>query len=222
MTSKSDRQEEGRGVRRIPLTRGKSAIVDAADVELVSARYWRAACYNGKWLAVSGHSLRLHRLLLDAPPGIPVAFVNGDTLDCRRSNLCLRRDLERGLRHERYIGVRRLASGRYSARLWHDRRKVYLGTYQTARDAALAVNVGWRLLRGCDARSGDLPPNSIPFAATTADLIESVQRLDADRAATPQGRKSGATVDHNTTTDDGSGAAHPGIGPKETSCDTCY
>ena len=173
--------------RQIPRTHGKVAIIDAADWEeaMASGRTWRAACYDGKWFAVSGHTLRLHRLLMDPPPRIPVAFVNGDTLDCRRANLRLRRDLERARRRERYIGVRRLASGRYSARMWHAGRRVYLGTFQTARDAALAVNVGYRVLRGHDARRDGAGPNIVRAAFTAEDLQALAQRLGADGTALP-------------------------------------
>jgi hypothetical protein len=82
----------------IPLTRGRFALVDAADEEAVLSKHW-CASHNGhsryyvranvRRADGSKVSILLHRFLLDAQPGEHVDHINGDTLDNRRSNLRL-------------------------------------------------------------------------------------------------------------------------------------
>lgn len=91
-------------VRRIPLTKGKWALVDAVDVERVTAFKWCASneSRGTKWYAVRGprkiekdrwtsRKVRMHHFILDKTPrelgGLVVHHVNGDSLDNRRENL---------------------------------------------------------------------------------------------------------------------------------------
>lgn len=172
-------------VRQIPLTHGKVALVDTDDLVLVGQRNWRASLLNGRWYVVSGHQIMLHRFLLDPPPGIPVAFVDGDALNCRRANLRLRRGSPAvpasgaALAGQcRYVGVRRLADGRFSAYASYRGQTHYLGQFATERDAALAYNVGYRLLRGYDVRrSGGPGPNHVPPAVPLDELEAAIASL---------------------------------------------
>jgi len=85
-------------VCKITLTRGFEALVDPADYERFLG--------NGKWTAHPGYKGKvyakrygrkngkqcvvfLHRLITDAPDGMVVDHINGNTLDNRRSNLRL-------------------------------------------------------------------------------------------------------------------------------------
>lgn len=84
----------------IPLTRGHVAIIDTADVPLVSAWSWTArekrrpdgtikAVYAYRQGEVDGRrtGIPLHRAILDPGRGFVPDHRNGDTLDCRRANL---------------------------------------------------------------------------------------------------------------------------------------
>jgi hypothetical protein len=81
----------------IQLTQGQKAIVDAEDFPKVANIKWNAA-KNGKrgqFYAMNQVSAGkgvtiatpMHRLIMDAPKGMVVDHINGDTLDNRRSNL---------------------------------------------------------------------------------------------------------------------------------------
>lgn len=76
-------------MKQIRLANGKGvALVDDEDFGVVSARKWYlhgqgyAACTPDK----NGCSL-LHRLVFGATTGQEIDHINGDKLDCRRSNL---------------------------------------------------------------------------------------------------------------------------------------
>jgi len=191
-------------VCQIPLTKGKVALVDAADYERVAAHEWYAVCVKGRWYATRWQRsplriVKLHRFLLEAPPRVHVGFVNGDSLDCRRSNLRLRKGAgfykwapqgERFPREtlpvveakkpvrRRYLGVIDRRNGTFGAQISEKGKCRWLGTFATERDAALAVNVAARLLRG----QGDRPracadPNDVPAAVPLDELEAAIRDL---------------------------------------------
>lgn len=80
----------------ITLTRGYEAVIDAADIELVSGRNWTTLITRQLKYArttESAHNkqrwLPLHRVILNAPSGMVVDHINSDGLDNRRCNLRL-------------------------------------------------------------------------------------------------------------------------------------
>jgi hypothetical protein len=82
-------------VRIIPLSRGMETVVDAEDFERFGDLRWYAHS-SGKFYArrtLQVHRRKfhvlLHRLILDAPDGLFVDHINGDSLDNRRANLRL-------------------------------------------------------------------------------------------------------------------------------------
>jgi len=79
--------------RKIPLTRGKSALVDDSDYDQLRPWKWQLVGpgYAGRFDRHDGTSrlVYMHRLLMDAQPGQHVDHINGDRLDNRRSNLRL-------------------------------------------------------------------------------------------------------------------------------------
>lgn len=85
---------------QIPLTKGQVALVSSKDWSAVSQHAWRAIPSGSKWYAATNmprengtddqgyyQTVLLHRLIMRAPEGCRVKHANGDTLDCRRSNL---------------------------------------------------------------------------------------------------------------------------------------
>lgn len=76
---------------------GMFAMVDDEDVSLVGVCGWRpersrygAVFYARKTTYIKGGSpvvIRMHRLILGAPPGVEVDHINGNGLDNRRANL---------------------------------------------------------------------------------------------------------------------------------------
>jgi len=84
--------------RKILLTRGKAALVDAADYEWLSQWNWYAQRNRTNWYAARGrqHSdgrgpgiILMHRAILDAPANLQADHISGDGLDNRRTNLRL-------------------------------------------------------------------------------------------------------------------------------------
>lgn len=72
---------------RMLLTQGQYALIDEADLPLVSTRKWYASKTKwGNFYAVTNGVL-LHRFLMNPPDGFEVDHINHDTLDNRRSNL---------------------------------------------------------------------------------------------------------------------------------------
>ena len=72
-------------MKKIPLTRGKFAIVDDCDFERVNAHNWS---YHTDGYATSKMGV-MHRFILNAPKGTQVDHRNHDTLDNRRENIWL-------------------------------------------------------------------------------------------------------------------------------------
>lgn len=73
----------------IELTRGKFAIVDAADYPLVAGRKWHArARRDGRgFYAADSRGRKMHRVLMTPEPWQIVDHRNGDGLDNRRKNI---------------------------------------------------------------------------------------------------------------------------------------
>lgn len=78
-------------IRYIALTRGKFAIVDAADFEELSQYKWHAMEVKGKFYArrsvAGGGAVLMHRQIMQPGPGMLVDHINGNGVDNRRSNM---------------------------------------------------------------------------------------------------------------------------------------
>ena len=78
----------------VPLSGGKEALIDAADLSLVEGHNWhahgtRSGFYAGRTDYRDGvkRKVLLHRVILPTAGGLVVDHINGNGLDCRRSNL---------------------------------------------------------------------------------------------------------------------------------------
>lgn len=149
------------GVVAIPLRRGNGAcaIVDAADVPLVSGYSWRRdrAGYAVATYHRGGRHVSLHRLLLglvDAPREVFVDHANGDRLRNTRDNL--RVTDNSGNQANRQVvrsatgfkGATLHRCGRYQAACKKSGRNHHAGLHATALDAAVAYWQKARELHG--------------------------------------------------------------------------
>jgi len=77
-------------IRYIALTKGKFAIVDAADFEALSKYKWHAMEVKGKFYAkrsVPGGAVLMHRQIMQPGPGMVIDHINSNGLDNRRVNM---------------------------------------------------------------------------------------------------------------------------------------
>jgi hypothetical protein len=137
--------------RVIPLTRGKFAIVDPQDYERLAEYKWYAAKITGNFYAqrgAKGTTIKMHREIVDIPPGLVCDHRNHDTLDNRKSNLriCTQaqnsyNQLPRDGGTSRYKGVCwHRDHCRWEASIKHKGRTIHIGYYDYEADAAIAYD----------------------------------------------------------------------------------
>lgn len=142
--------------QQIPLTKGKFALVDDEDYSsLVAMGKW-CADFSGCewraqrtiWRAPRRIKLYMHRILLNAPDGVEVDHINGDSLDNRRCNLRLCSPTEnqrnRSLASNNSSGYKGVYwdphRNRWIARIKVNGTRKHLGRFMSAEDAARAYD----------------------------------------------------------------------------------
>jgi len=155
------------GTFLVPLKVGRFALIDAEDVERVSAFTWslkwrRKAThpeYAYSHKSESGKSVQLHRFILGVDDSAFVDHKNGNGLDNRRCNLRAATRSQNMANSTMPLG----ASGYRGARLdirrnhWYatiqvERKKIYLGVHPTSESAARAYDKAARRYFGEFAR----------------------------------------------------------------------
>jgi hypothetical protein len=181
--------------KEIPLTKGKVAIVDAADFEWLSQWKWHYSAasdgrhgYARRAIYLGGGSgapklrrIKMHREIMDAPVGIMVDHVNGDTLDNRRRNLRLAHDWQNGANRSANSNKPHPYKGVYYVKpkssdgpwkCWvailvesttGKKRRHSLGMYHTPQEAAQAYNQAAKEYFGEFALLNDVPEPEQPF-----------------------------------------------------------
>ena len=137
---------------RVYFIDGSSFLIDTSDLLQVSEYTW----FYGKRGYPVAHTSRkspeghkvfpLHRLLMRPDEGSDVDHISGDKLDNRRGNLRICSHQQnmfnqkmRCTNSSGYYGVSRSSkTGKFEAYLHIDGRKKYLGTYDSAEQAAVA------------------------------------------------------------------------------------
>ena len=145
--------------RTIPLTQGKVAIVDDVDYASLNRHKWCAHKTPYTYYAERGvcmpHSklriIHMHRIILNASDGMQVDHINGDGLDNRRSNLRLCTPSENNRnknlsRHNKtgFKGVsvlRRKLQKPYRVQIRINKKRIQIGYYHTAEEAARAYDL---------------------------------------------------------------------------------
>jgi len=143
-------------MKAIPLSKGLVALVDDIDFVVLSAFKWCSSeKAPGHVHAVrrprgqqGGALVHMHRSVMNAPKGMVVDHINGNTLDNRRSNLRVVTHKE-NIRHRAHganrnsgTGVRGVSfcktRGRYIAGIKVDGKKINLGRFDSIDAAAQA------------------------------------------------------------------------------------
>lgn len=149
----------------IPLTQGRSAVVDDEDAARVRQYRWRFDPYRrGTGYAVADigprscrKNVRLHRFILDAPDGMFVDHIDGDGLNNQRANLRLvtrSQNMQNryGAQSNSRTGIRgvrfrpKCPDNPYSAYIKVAGRTHVLGSFPTAEAADEAAKDGRRRL----------------------------------------------------------------------------
>lgn len=158
---------------RVPLTKGKVAYIDRADLHLVEDIPWYALLVGstrrtnakGKWYAAAQvkrdgkwKTIYMHRLIMGEPPGLKVDHRDGDGFNNRRSNLRAATHAQniqasglssRPNKTSQFKGVSLIKrSGRWNAVLRADGRDHRVGVYDDEIEAAVAWDDAARRLHG--------------------------------------------------------------------------
>jgi len=142
---------------RIRLTNGDHVLVDSKDYKRFSKYTYYSHGTPGRSYATRYHKgvfIRLAREILDAPPDSVVMYRNGNTLDCRRKNICCakRSCIMRHRRKSTNYGGRRTSSRfkgvtfdkqrkKWRAQIRYDSKIKYLGAYNKESEAAHAYDL---------------------------------------------------------------------------------
>lgn len=151
----------------VPLTKGYTAIIDAADVPLVDGWNWKAkedrrsdgslrAVYAVRNMSIGGRrdTVRLHRVILAAPHGAQCDHISGNGLDNRRANLRLATNAENQrngrTRCDNTSGVKGVCRhrGKWKAYIKANGRRKNLGLFSDIADAAAAYAAASAKLHG--------------------------------------------------------------------------
>lgn len=152
---------------KVILTKGKVAIIDAADAPKVLQFKWtamkiyrrkREMFYARRGVKINGKqkTILLHRFILDAPDGVEVDHENGDGLDCRRLNLRLATKSQNRANAQQikgtinYRGVIKTKGKKrpFGAKLTFEGKTYNLGVFGTAEAAAKAYDLKAREVHG--------------------------------------------------------------------------
>jgi hypothetical protein len=134
-------------MKRIPLTKGKYALVDDEDLEELNQYSWslsgngyaHRSSKSGEFS--SYRPVRMHRHILGAGKGQVVDHINGDGLDNRRQNLrlCQTKDNVRNRNKDGAKGVT-FQAGKWVAQITVNYENIYLGRFVDKEQAMRAYD----------------------------------------------------------------------------------
>ena len=144
-------------MKRILLTQGQYAIVDDEDLERISHWKWHfGGGYARRGNYPSWRLIYMHREVLNVPSHLDCDHINGNRLDNRKINLRVcthaqntkNRKLSRNNRSG-FKGVHwRERDKKWSASIGIEKRRMYLGYFETREEAATSYNNAAKVLHG--------------------------------------------------------------------------
>lgn len=135
----------------------KTVLLDVEDHARLGPRQLSIGSHGYAQMWTGETVVLLHRWLMDVPSGtgyrLIVDHINRKPLDCRRENLRIVTPSQSNLNRviavrDLPVGVYRLRSGRYQARLKRQRVTTYLGAYDTPEQAAAVVEAARSIADG--------------------------------------------------------------------------
>lgn len=161
-------------MKEIKLTQGKVTLVDDEDYDWLNLWRWQVdgkgyACrteiisYDRSTKERKTRTIKMHRLIMDAPSDMQVDHIDRDKLKNIRSNLRLCTNAENGRNQNKqkgnwsskYKGVTKVGE-KYRARIRLDGKLIHIGYFSTEEDAGIAYNEHALKLHGEFARLNDI------------------------------------------------------------------
>ena len=150
--------------RKIKLSSGKFVIVDPEDFETLNQYNWYEknngyTYYAERKEKILGHkkTIKMHRQIMNAPPGKVVDHINRHGWDNRKANLQVVSQQENtwnslrgvGQGKSKYKGIGYSGNNKkWKATLCHKGKKIHLGYFKNEIDAAKAYDEAAKLFRG--------------------------------------------------------------------------
>lgn len=137
-------------------------LVDREDFDRLASRGWTWSSFRRQVIATTGKREGLSRVILDAPDGMFVDHINGNTLDNRRANLRVCTQAEnnrnRAISRANKVGFKGVAKRQAIARpfravIYLNGKQIALGRYATAQVAAAAYDAAAMHYHGAFART---------------------------------------------------------------------
>ncbi len=156
-------------VKKVPLTKGRFALVDDDDYDFLTQRKWKVdrAGYvlreQSKTIDGKRHykCFLMHRVVNQTPAGLETDHINGDKFDNRKENLRTvtphqnQANSPKKGKHNKYKGVHKRGD-KFSAQIVKDRKCHYLGLFSNETDAAIRYNAAAIELFGVYARLNEI------------------------------------------------------------------
>jgi hypothetical protein len=148
----------GYAFKRIPLTRGKFAIVDTEDYARLATYKWHLAIGTSSSYAARWHrsehckqrkKIWMHRQIISVPEGMVCDHINRNGLDNRKANLrpatvsqnLSNRAKRKTKTRSKYKGLEwDRIQRKWKARIQMNNRKIYIGAFDNEREAAKAYD----------------------------------------------------------------------------------
>lgn len=148
---------------KVPLSRGKVALIDPEDAARVLRHRWTASYGKAGWKAYFSHSINgkthsvyLHQLVMGHRKGLMIDHRNGNGLDCRKRNLrfCTNSQNSQNRRRKKnnqtgYKGIFLIKeTGMWVAEIVVNGVRHRLGRYRSSEEAAHVYDDAARRLHG--------------------------------------------------------------------------
>jgi hypothetical protein len=157
-------------MKEIELTKGKLAIIDDIDFDMVSSFNWCTQERDGLFYACRGRNpkIYMHRLILGVTAKhLIVDHKDGNPLNNRRGNLRVCSHAENMLNRRKTVRMKPLTSiykgvckkpWGFQAAIQHNRKWIYIGSFKSEANAAIAYNQKATELFGEFARLNEIEP----------------------------------------------------------------
>lgn len=139
-------------MKQIPLTRGKFALVDNEDFDMLNKYKWKSSNTKGKFFYahryIGNNQILMHRVIMNTPKGFDTDHIDHNTLNNQKENL---RIVSRQLNNANRKPNTKTASGykglqwdgrveKWFAKVMFNKKYIYAGSYLNKIDAAKAYN----------------------------------------------------------------------------------